>query len=53
MAAAYDRILSAAAALPSPKRRLPQHLIDDGWRRGYSIGEAMGIGNRLGEFSGR
>jgi glycosyltransferase involved in cell wall biosynthesis len=53
MAAAYDRVLSGAAALPSPKRRLPQHLIDDGWRRGHSIGEAMGIGNRLGEFSGR
>ena len=53
MAAAYDRVLSAAATMPAPTRSLPRHLIDDGWTRGQSIGEEMGIGNRLGEFTRR
>jgi glycosyltransferase involved in cell wall biosynthesis len=50
MAAAYDRVLQAGVSTPSPACTVPPHLIDDGWRRGRSIGEEMGISHRLGEF---
>jgi glycosyltransferase involved in cell wall biosynthesis len=52
MAAAYDRVLQAAAAAAPPTCTLPRHLIDEGWGRGRSIGEEMSIGHRLGEFAG-